>query len=812
MTNTATLAPASYPIPFEATDGIHTDRDTFYVTVVHKPSLLLPQDGEGQTTLNELSFQWSEVEGAIGYVLQFSESPDFFTPLFEYTLSNPSYTPLGEIERGMHLYWRVNAIFECGESGFTPPRYFMIPGYCVVYEQTKDTILPPHPGGNVQTVYSQLNVPDTFYASTVRVKQVHGYHYRSWMQAGFILHRDTQQVTLFYKPLHVFWGQTLDIGFDDNGQPFDDIPDYPIDQELYRPLGPGELSSMKGLVNGDWELEMHSASNTPLATRLYNWSLEFCNDTNRVTVINPAVQEQTLVADHGTSTPVSSSSLLTTDANNTPEELVYTVASFLQNGALYHEGQMLSIGHQFTQANIDSGHIYYVHNGSATTSDACLFTVNDGQGGITGVETLDITIAPQFFVNSGSNETICPGNSTTIGGSPSASGGIGPYTYLWSPGGMTDANPTVTPTVNTTYTLAVTDATGRTKTDDVLVKVGDPNGLNFEFCPADVNGCASIIAWSQPVVEDNCNIITLTSNYSSGTFLPVGTTNIVYTASDNNGNSATCSFNVTRHSNTVTVDAGADETIAGGASANLGGSPTASNGTPGYTYSWTPAASLDDATVSNPVATPVATTNYVLVVTDVNGCSSFDMKRVTIDGTAATCARPTGNNVTNITPIGATVGWNDVAGASIYQVQYQLETGGGTGTAVSNTSQKTLTNLLPGNRYRYRIRANCGSIGMSSWRFGYFFTPALRQDANQDNLKMTLFPNPAKEHLHISLEDLELDEQVTIRIFNQRGQQLYLWKGEENLHQIDLGKFVAGSYYLSVENSAGKVSKVFVVE
>jgi hypothetical protein len=56
-----------------------------------------------------------------------------------------------------------------------------------------------------------------------------------------------------------------------------------------------------------------------------------------------------------------------------------------------------------------------------------------------------------------------------------ANGGVGPYTYSWSPGGSTpdEATTEVCPSTTTTYTLTVTDANGCSRTDDVTVFVND---------------------------------------------------------------------------------------------------------------------------------------------------------------------------------------------------------------------------------------------------------------------------------------------------------------------------------------------------
>jgi gliding motility-associated-like protein len=50
----------------------------------------------------------------------------------------------------------------------------------------------------------------------------------------------------------------------------------------------------------------------------------------------------------------------------------------------------------------------------------------------------------------------------------------------------------------------------------------------------------------------------------------------------------------------------------------------------GITYSWTPAATLSDASIANPVATPSATTTYILTITDGNKCPAVDSVKVSI--------------------------------------------------------------------------------------------------------------------------------------------------------------------------------------
>jgi gliding motility-associated-like protein len=71
------------------------------------------------------------------------------------------------------------------------------------------------------------------------------------------------------------------------------------------------------------------------------------------------------------------------------------------------------------------------------------------------------------------------------------------------------------------------------------------------------------------------------------------------------------------------ADAGNDTTIIEGQSVILNGSGT---GTP----VWTPSSSLSSSFVFLPVATPVSTTNYVLTITDLYGCTDNDAVLVTV--------------------------------------------------------------------------------------------------------------------------------------------------------------------------------------
>ena len=80
----------------------------------------------------------------------------------------------------------------------------------------------------------------------------------------------------------------------------------------------------------------------------------------------------------------------------------------------------------------------------------------------------------------------------------------------------------------------------------------------------------------------------------------------------------------------VAANAGSDDIICAGTCAILGDSPTATGGTPPYTYLWTPGAGLSSDTAANPQACPDTTTTYTLTVTDSNDLTDTDQVVVTV--------------------------------------------------------------------------------------------------------------------------------------------------------------------------------------
>jgi gliding motility-associated-like protein len=191
------------------------------------------------------------------------------------------------------------------------------------------------------------------------------------------------------------------------------------------------------------------------------------------------------------------------------------------------------------------------------------YTATDASGNVT-ICTFDITVndtqAPVI--------TTCPIN-TTINSNP----GICGATYTWvlptaldnCPGVVlttTHAPGSTFPVGTTTVTYTATDVSGNTATCSFDVTVVDVEAPVITNCPANVTvsntvgNCDGVATWTAPTATDNCGVASLTSSHNIGDVFPVGTTTVVYTATDSAGNVTYCRFNVIVNDTELPVIAG----------------------------------------------------------------------------------------------------------------------------------------------------------------------------------------------------------------------------------------------------------------
>lgn len=257
-----------------------------------------------------------------------------------------------------------------------------------------------------------------------------------------------------------------------------------------------------------------------------------------------------------------------------------------------------------------------------TVNTTYVVTVNNAAN-CTATDSVTITLNPLPTITASNDTTICDGACAQL----NATGGT---SYVWSPStGLSDstiANPTACVTSQTTYVVTGTDANGCINTDTVTISI---NPLPTITASPDVWVCvgdsAQIFAnggtsytWSPTAGLSNPNI-------SNPMAAPANTTLYVVTGTDANGCSNTDSVLVTAN-DTVPIILANDTTICAGDSVQLGGNPTS---VPGTSFSWSPAASLNNPTSANPIAFPTVTTTYYVTATN-DTCSTTDSITVTV--------------------------------------------------------------------------------------------------------------------------------------------------------------------------------------
>lgn len=273
--------------------------------------------------------------------------------------------------------------------------------------------------------------------------------------------------------------------------------------------------------------------------------------------------------------------------------------------------------------------------------------------------------------NAGADQAITlPASSVTLSGSGTDTDGtISSYSWSKISGGAAtitapaSASTTVTGLTQGTYTfrLAVTDNSGATSTDDVVITVNaaanqlptanagndqtitqPQSSVSLSGSGTDPDGSIASYSWTK-VSGVGGTITSPSSAATTVTGLSAGTYVFRLTVTDNSGATATDDVNVVVNSASnqlPTASAGLDQTITLPATLTLSGSGTDPDGTIA-SYSWTKV-SGGSATITSPSASSTTVTGlaagsytFRLTVTDNGGATAFDEVNVTVNAAPA---------------------------------------------------------------------------------------------------------------------------------------------------------------------------------
>lgn len=250
--------------------------------------------------------------------------------------------------------------------------------------------------------------------------------------------------------------------------------------------------------------------------------------------------------------------------------------------------------------------------------------IGEDVNGCENSDTVDVSVIAIPPIGVSDDTTICIGESVALSVTTDAANSV-----TWSPNAaiddVTSRNPVVNPTSDQVYKVVVENPTGCKDSAEVLVSV---NPLPTITLSPDVEICigesTTLTASGGSTYNWSPSTGLSATTGSSVTANPTTTTTYKVTLEDANQCANEDSVLVTVNPLPV-ISAGTDVEICKGTSVQLNASPAGLS-----FYSWTPTVTLDNPTVANPNATPLSTTDYVVLGEDANGCRNSDTVNVSI--------------------------------------------------------------------------------------------------------------------------------------------------------------------------------------
>ena len=288
-------------------------------------------------------------------------------------------------------------------------------------------------------------------------------------------------------------------------------------------------------------------------------------------------------------------------------------------------------GHTYNWSSNPSGFTSTAANPSVSPSVATTYYLTESitATGCSASDSVKVNVNPLPTATTGGNHTICYGQSISIGGTA-----VSGNTYAWSshPTGYssTSSNPSVSPTVTTTYILTETVNTGCTKTDSATITV-NPIPSATVGSPQTICNTSSVTLGAASVVGNTYSWTSNPSGFTSTTSNPSvspGTTTTYKLTETITATGCSKSDSVKISVNPLpSIAVGSPQTICQGVSTSIGSAALSGN-----TYSWTSIPGGFTSTAANPSVSPSTTTSYKLKQTiSATGCTTSDSVLITVN-------------------------------------------------------------------------------------------------------------------------------------------------------------------------------------
>jgi hypothetical protein len=237
------------------------------------------------------------------------------------------------------------------------------------------------------------------------------------------------------------------------------------------PSQPSAISGGTNFCSGT--VSVLSVTADPTATG-YTWSLPVgwtgSSSSNSITVT--AGQNSGVVTVTANNT-CGSSTASTLSVSSTAVTVTGSSSNISCYGASNGTAQVTAAGGTSPYAYQWSNNVTGTNAVSGLSAGSYVVLVTDA-GGCSASRSFTITEPAALLASAGPAQTVCAGSTVMLGGSPTSTGGIAPYSYYWSNGSgsiYSTANPSFTTSGTSSWQLTVTDANGCTANGTTTVTV-----------------------------------------------------------------------------------------------------------------------------------------------------------------------------------------------------------------------------------------------------------------------------------------------------------------------------------------------------
>ena len=217
---------------------------------------------------------------------------------------------------------------------------------------------------------------------------------------------------------------------------------------------------------------------------------------------------------------------------------------------------------------------------------------------------------------------------------------------------------------------------------------------------------------------------------------------------------------------------------------------------------WIESMTVGDITVTDTLIADTIIVNVLPIMAGITSSLTACFEAIPVQP----CAVPTGLTATAIHNESIELAW-DNANVNGWNVQWRV----GTGTwasAHTTTNSYTITGLTGLTTYEIQVQADCGDGNLSDWSNSITATTTNVGIENFTDLKVTLFPNPAREYVDIRIDG---NANVTaMEVFDVYGKLINTVNVIDNLTRINVNGLADGMYFVRVTTDKGAVTKTFV--